>query len=291
MSLVKFKRVYIEISNICNVQCSFCPVVERDKKAMTPLEFEKTLLQVKPKADEVCLHLMGEPTAHPQFLEILKVCEKHQVLVQITTNGLLINRYKEDILKSPFVRQINFSVQSFFDNFPHKNFEDYLETILNFCKMAGEQAPAMYQNLRLWNIKDNGDAIDDNEKVFSFVEKYFNVEIKREIDVASIKSKKIINRLYLHFDSRFRWPELGDEIISVTGRCHGLISHVGIHANGDVVPCCLDKESVLKLGNINQSTFEDILNSKRARDIREGFQNNKLIEDLCQRCEYIQRFK
>lgn len=282
------KRIYIEISNICNVQCSFCPVVERDNEVMSPERFEKVLLEAKPKAEEVCLHLMGEPLAHPNFLEILNLCEKHEVLIQITTNGLLINRYKKELLKSKSLRQINFSLQSFTDNFPDKPIEPYLSKILDFCLDAKDLYPEMYQNLRLWNLKS---ADSDNEKLLRFIEGYLKVEINRSVDVGSIKSKKILGRLYLHFDSRFEWPDLSLPNLGTQGRCHGLIGHVGIHTNGVVVPCCLDKEAVIELGNVFDSSLESILESPRAVAMREGFRNGKLTEELCQKCSFIRRFK
>lgn len=286
--MTKLKRIYIEISNICNVQCSFCPVVERDKQIMSLEEFEKTLLQARPLADEVCLHLMGEPLAHPQFLKILELCEKHEVLIQLTTNALLIKRYQDRLIDSPILRQINFSLQAYTDNFPHKPLAPYLESILDFCDEASVKAPAMYQNLRLWNLgADSG----DNEKIMRILEQKYGMIINREVDVSSIKSKKVKNRLYLHFDSRFEWPDLKNENLGKQGRCHGLVSHVGIHANGVVVPCCLDKEAVIKLGNVFENKLIDILNSERASEMREGFQNGKLTEELCQKCSYIRRFK
>ena len=112
------KRIYIEISNICNVQCSFCPVVERDKKVMSLNKFENIISQAAPLCDEVCLHLMGEPLAHPKFKDIVELCKVYNSRVMITTNGLLLKKYKDFLLSSNTVRQINFSLQAFTDNFP-----------------------------------------------------------------------------------------------------------------------------------------------------------------------------
>jgi radical SAM protein with 4Fe4S-binding SPASM domain len=281
------KRIYIEISNICNVQCSFCPKVERDNDVMSLVDFEKILAQAAPLAQEVCLHLMGEPLAHPQFSEIVKICEKYHAQFQLTTNGLLINRYKELLLNSPSTRQVNFSLQSFTDNFPHKPIAPYLNNILNFCKEGHSIAPSMYQNLRLWNMQTEQ---TDNESIFQFVEEFFHIEIKRAVDVGSIKSKRIWNKLYLHFDSRFEWPSLDLSFKSTQGKCHGLVSHIGIQADGTVVPCCLDKEAVLPLGNCLETDLTTILASERAVRMREGFENGRLVEELCQKCSYITRF-
>lgn len=284
----KLSRIYIEISNICNVQCSFCPVVERDKKIMQLDEFERIISQAAPLAKEVCLHLMGEPLAHPKFVEILKLCEKYGAKIQLTTNGLLLKRYQDQLLASPSLRQINFSLQAFKDNFPHKKLENYLDPILRFASTANDLRPELYINLRLWN-QESQDA--DNEDIFLYVENFFGIEINRNIEVGAIKSKRIWNRLYLHFDSRFEWPSLDLPYQSAQGRCNGVLKHVAIHANGVVSPCCLDKEAQIKLGDLGQASLEEILLNKRTSAMREGFLNGVLTEKLCQHCSYINRFK
>ncbi|MBP9679829.1 MAG: SPASM domain-containing protein [Bacteriovorax sp.] len=287
----KFKRVYIEISNICNLQCSFCPVVDRDKLVMGLELFEKIIVQVAPFTEQVCLHLMGEPLAHPQFLEIVKICEKYQVKINLTTNGILLNRYKELLSESAAFHQINFSIHSFKDNFKDKSIIPYLLDILNFTKLAYERRPELYINYRLWNIFETTTQNESNKEILASIAHFFGIEIKEDIDVGSIKSKRIWNRTYLHFDSRFEWPHPLMPIQSQKGFCHALSSHIGIHADGTVVPCCLDKEARLHLGNCSSKSLEDILNGVRARTMREGFAQKKLAEDLCQRCTYIKRFQ
>jgi radical SAM protein with 4Fe4S-binding SPASM domain len=287
----KFKRVYIEISNICNLQCSFCPVVERDKKIMGLDLFEKTIKQVAPLTDQVCLHLMGEPLAHPEFEQIIKICEQVGVKINLTTNGVLLNRYSDLLSTSPALHQVNFSIHSFKDNFKDRSIMPYLTDILNFSKMAHDRHPEMYINYRLWNIFETTTQNESNRDILKNIANFFEVDIKEDIDVGSIKSKRIWNRVYLHFDSRFEWPSLSMPFQSTKGFCHALSSHIGIHADGTVVPCCLDKEAVLDLGNCKSKSLEDILNDKRATIMRDGFNHKKLAEDLCQRCTYIKRFQ
>ena len=158
-----FKKVYLEISNICNVQCSFCPVVEKDNKLMDVAEFESVLKEVAPLAETVCLHLLGEPLAHPKFSEILDVCERYNTQIDLTTNGILIKRYSERIINSPSVRQVNFSIQAFKDNFPDRDLDPFLLPIFEFTKSAQALRPALYVNYRLWNQQSND---SDNEDIF-----------------------------------------------------------------------------------------------------------------------------
>lgn len=282
------KRIYIEISNICNVNCSFCPIDERETQVMDLESFERTIKDAAPLAEQICLHLMGEPLAHPKFLGIMELCEKYQAKIQITTNGLLLNRYEKNLLESTAVKQINFSLQAYKDNFPHKNLNDYLRPILDFVAEAQKIKPELYINFRMWN-QDSND--HDNKDIFEYVERYFNVSINPNIEVGAIKSKKIINRFYFHFDSRFEWPKLDAPIQGTQGRCNGIIDHIGILANGVVVPCCLDDKAVINLGNCKDQSLKSIMNSPRVNAMRSGFKNGVLVESLCQRCTYINRFK
>ncbi len=291
MKMKKFKRVYIEITNICNLQCSFCPVVERDKSIMTLSLFEKVIKEVAPLTEQVCLHLMGEPLAHPDFPQIIKLCENENVKINLTTNGILLNRYQDLLTTSSAIHQINFSVHSFKDNFKDKDITPYLLDILNFSKLAHERKPDLYLNYRLWNILEHDVQNNSNLDIIQTIAHFYQITINNDIDVASVKSKRIWNRVYLHFDSKFIWPDLSLPQISTTGTCHGLTSHIGIHANGTVVPCCLDKEACIKLGKISDTPLVDILTSDRAISMKDGFRHKKLQESLCQRCDYIKRFQ
>lgn len=287
----KLKRVYIEISNICNLQCSFCPVVERDKQVMPSLTFEEILQKVAPFAEEVCLHLMGEPLAHPEFPQILSLAQKYNVLLNLTTNGILIPKYESLILENPNVRQINFSLHSFKDNFRDKPIAPYLMDILSFSEHALEKRPDLYMNYRLWTLKENLDVTDDNREILELINHYFQTDIQENVDVSFRKNKKVQGRLYVHFDSRFTWPSPLLPKISETGTCQGVQSHLGIHADGTVVPCCLDKEAVIKLGNIKEESFSEIYLKERTQNMLNGFLRGELVEDMCQKCPFIQRFQ
>lgn len=282
-----FKKVYLEISNICNVQCSFCPVVEKDKKIMDLIEFEAILKQVAPFTEIICLHLLGEPLAHPKFLQILDICDTYNTQIDLTTNGILIKRYNDQIINSKCVRQVNFSLQVFKDNFPNRDIDSYLFPIFEFVKSAHEKKPDLYVNFRLWNQESND---SDNEDIFKKIESYFQVEINRHIEVSAIKSKNIWNKLYLHFDSRFEWPSFSLPHQGTHGKCHGTINHIGIHADGSVVPCCLDKNATINLGSLKEQSLIDIVSSERFTKMRNGFLNGVLVEDFCQHCSFINRF-
>lgn len=283
----RFKKVYVEISNICNLQCDFCPEVEREKTVMGPELFKKIIAEIAPLTEEVCFHLMGEPLAHPLFSDYVGLCAGEGLPVNITSNGLLLNDARAEALLSPIVRQVNFSLHSFQANFGAKDFVPYLDKIFDFTKLAFERRPDLYINYRLWNLA--GSESINNRAMLSHIEKAFGALLGRRVDVRSRKNENVVHRLSMNFDTRFEWPSPKAPVRGSAGFCHALSSHVGILADGTVVPCCLDKEGVMSLGN-GRDGVGQALAGERAVRIAEGFRKNRLVEDLCRRCTFISRF-
>lgn len=286
----RFKRIYLEITNLCNLSCSFCPIDQRKANTMALPSFKAIIDQAEPLAEQICLHLMGEPLAHPEIENVLKYCSQIGAKIQITTNGLLLGKHRSLIMAEPCVSQVNVSLQSYMDNFPAAKVENYLEKVFQFIDYAQSYRPDMYINLRLWNLEDKAES-EQNNKVFDFIDKRLGIKINRNVEVGRIKSKKIQGRLYLHFDSRFEWPRMDLPIQGDQGRCNGLKDHIAIHSDGTVVPCCLDDQKILNLGNCLETELTQILENERAQAMLKGFQNGALKEELCKRCSYINRFK
>lgn len=288
--MAKFDRVYIEISNICNLQCSFCPEVERDKKIMEFALFKSTIDQLQGLTSEVTFHLMGEPMTHPEFGRFLAYCEQVKMNVQLTTNGTLIkDENRAQHLLSPAIRQVNFSLQSYLANYPDKEVKNYLHPIFQWTKKAMTLRPDLYVNFRLWSVGGDGIAEEQRQTLVTSINNEFGSHLPVSADVGFRKSKHIQARLYAHFDSRFEWPNRQRPVRSVTGFCYALKNHFGVHADGTIVPCCLDKESDLALGKVQEGILL-ALNSERALKMLRGFARNELCEGLCQRCGFISRF-
>ncbi len=291
MKKKRFAKVNIEISNICNLQCSFCPEVIRTKKLMDLELFERIIIQVTPLTELVCFHLMGDPLTHPKLAEMVKICEKYGAKIFFVTNGVLLKATSEQLLLSSAFHQINFSLHSFSDNFKGKDPTAYLQKIFKWTELAFLDRPDLFINYRLWNLQDVRGADSENADMLAAIENHFNFNFSRNIDVRQQKSVHVKNKLYLHFDTEFIWPAIDLPVLGQHGTCYGLNSHFGILADGTIVPCCLDKEAAIALGNVGDNSIIDILDGPRAKNMLRGFSENKLIEDLCQRCQYIERFQ
>ena len=286
----KFNKINIEISNICNLQCGFCPAVVRSKALMSVDLFRQIIRQVAPLTEQVCLHLMGEPLVHPRLKDFVDICQEFAVRIFFVSNGVLLREESSQLLLHPAFRQVNFSLHSFKDNYPDRDPEAYLKRLFVFTEQAFLQRPDLYVNYRLWNLNQQSALSAANLAMLHRIAEEFNIDFIAEIEKNRKKSYHLKNRLYLHFDTEFIWPSLDLPILGTSGRCYGLNSHFGILVDGTVVPCCLDKEGVIPLGKIHEQPLLEILASPRAQALFAGFQENRLIEELCQRCQYIERF-
>jgi len=287
---IKFKRINIEISNICNLKCSFCPEVERSQKVMSVSEFASILDKVANVTEEIVPHLLGEPLNHPHIMEILDIAHKKNVKVNLTTNGVLLSEQRMAVLLHPALRQVNISLQSFADNFKGASPRIYMAKMSRFVTEAERTRADLYINLRFWDSDVLVDSLNPSEIMVSCSEAFDFSWSDVKIDVRRKKNFHIRNRLYLHFDSRFIWPKLEASKVSEKGFCHGLSGHIGIHADGTVVPCCLDDKGILALGNLHTQPLQDILGSPKAQNMLEGFEKGELREDLCQKCDFVKRF-
>lgn len=251
----KFKRIYVEITNACNLSCHFCDKTIRQKRHMTSSEYRLVVDKIAPFTDYVYLHVKGEPLLHNELEEILEI-SKGKVLVNITTNGTLIDK-RIDIFRKykDVINRVNISV--------HSNFSDegYLEKILDFCRIVNE------------------------EELFDVVIRFW---IKESVNVVNrFTETKFV---HLSFDEEFSWPNLNKPFVSDVGKCLGTKTHLAVLSNLDVVPCCLDHDGVMVLGNLFNEDLSDIINKPMFQKIKQGFSDRKIVMDLCKHCSYRRRF-
>lgn len=270
----KFKKIYIEITNTCNLSCSFCGKDHRVKESITLERFELILKTIDDYTDYIYLHVKGEPLLHPQLQKILNVCEKYHKQVNITTNGTLLKE-KENELAHPIVRQINISLHS------ENNKENYLEEIFQVVDNLTDKIIIF----RFWTMKDNRLDKKSTEIVDSIV-KYYHLspEIVEKIKIE--KHVRINNHIYVDKANEFIWPSLDNDYHEEKGFCYALKDQLAILVDGTVVPCCLDGEGIMKLGNVYEDSMENILNSKKFQEMRNGFCNRKVTEELCKHCSF-----
>ncbi len=289
MEKKRFKKIYVEITNSCNLKCSFCPEGKRIKEFISVDKFENIINQIKSYTNLIALHVKGEPLLHPKLEELLNICEDNNVLVNITTNATLLEKNKDILFKSKAVRQLNLSLHSITknENTDTYNFETYINNVLEISKEILEKTNIII-SYRLWNlenIKENS----ENLHILNCLESAFSVENLAE-KAKENSFVKLSDNAFLNQDLEFVWPSMENEIISEEGTCWGLRNQVAILVNGDVVPCCLDGEGIIKLGNIFEESFENIINSEYSKEFIKAFEENKVIHQLCKRCGFRGKF-
>lgn len=288
----KFKKFYLEITSVCNLACSFCPPTIRARQFVSVEDFAKRLDQIKPHTDYINLHVKGEPLLHPNIDKLLDISYDKGFKVNLTTNGTLINKRKHQLLNKPALRQMNFSLHSFDGHEGSVDREGYVSSVLTFIKEATSQSDLIV-SLRLWNLsEDNMTNIEKqrNRNILEKIERAFELPYKIEEKITPGSGMKIADRIFINQDYEFQWPSLQEEADDGKGFCYGLRNQAGILSNGTVVPCCLDGEGVIDLGNINDSSFSDIIAGDRATKLVDGFSQRVAVEELCRKCGFRKRF-
>lgn len=288
--MTRFKKIYIETTNICNLSCNFCPKTSRKLGYMDVEQFKNIINKVKGYTNHIYLHLMGEPFLNKNLEKFLELAKEANINVNITTNGTLINNVKDILINSDAVRQINISLHSFEANENYINFYDYLNNILQFIEEANKETKII-SSLRLWNIDTEELKANNNLnlEIIKLIEEKLKIDFSIKEALLEKSGIKLKDRVYLNMAEKFSWPDSSISLISEEVFCHGLRDQIGILLDGTVVPCCLDSEGEITLGNIFKDDLEDIINSKRARDIYEGFSQRRAVEELCKRCGYAKR--
>ena len=276
---MKFQKIYLEISNVCNLKCSFCPGTMRTPKIMSEAEFRALMSKLRPWSDFLYFHLMGEPLLHPQLGDFLRIAGEAGFRVILTTNGTLLDKRKELLLSAPGLHKVNISLHSFEANEAGMSFAAYLDACFAYGQAASGKKLTVY---RLWN---QGGLDSKNAEILRRMERYFPHPWKVEP-----RGTRIGNKVYLEYGEKFDWPSMEAEESDGRNFCYGLRDQVGVLCDGTVVPCCLDHDGDVPLGNLFERELDEILASPRAVSIREGFSRRRAVEELCRRCGYAERF-
>ena len=278
-----FKKIYIEITNICNLKCKFCPETNRNKEFMSLEKFEEIISKIHKYTNLVCLHVKGEPLLHNELEAILKVLEKYNLKTNITTNGTLIKKKLEIIKNSKAVRQINFSIHSITQN--EKFDKQYLQDIFE----STEELENIIISYRLWNLQSIK-ANDINDNIIKEIEDYYNIQNLKQ-QLLQNEFVKLKENVFINQDIEFEWPNINNKVMIEKGRCLALKEQIAILVDGTVVPCCLDNNGDIALGNIFEGTLDDILNKNESLTIKKNFQNGIITCNLCKTCGFLKRLE
>lgn len=265
---MNFKKIYIEITNNCNLKCDFCIKNERKIEFIKEEKFKLLLNKIKGYTEYLYFHILGEPLSHPKINELIDIASK-DFKINITTNGYLIDRIKNN----KNIRQVNISLHSYSDKYLIP-LNRYLDNI--FASVDELIKNNTYISLRMW-VKNKY-----NKEMIKYINNRYNVNLEDNIDNITIKDNLYINNFH-----EFIWPDLNNNYYNEIGTCYALSRHIGILVDGTVVPCCLDSIGNINLGNIYLEDLKNILNQERVKDMIDNFKNHKKCEELCRHCKFI----
>lgn len=273
-----YSKVYVEITNICNMHCSFCHGHSRGLRRMTKEEFACILEKLAGYTHYIYYHLMGEPLTHPQLPDFLRMAGEKGYKSVITTNGTLLRRRQAELLDAG-VHKVNISLHSF-ENGTEEDHIAYIRDLAAFTASAAEAGTIV--TFRLWNKGFDG---GKNEFALQKLQEFLPGDW-----TPNTRGIRVRDKVFIEMADRFAWPDKDADIQGEKFYCYGLKAQIGILVDGTVVPCCMDGDGIIDLGNVYKEDLDAILQSKRAQDILDGFQCGKASEDLCRRCGFAQRF-
>lgn len=275
-------KAFLEITNACNLACSFCHGTKRPVRYLSREEFERAAAELRTFADYLYFHVMGEPLLHPHLAEFFEIAHRLGFRVILTTNGTLLRKKADVLLAAPSLFKVSVSLHSFEANAMNAALEQYLDKCFDFCAQAG--ARGIISVMRLWNI---GGENELNSRILGRMHDYFDTDGTEWKPIYS--GYKIREKIFLEWGERFDWPDTEAEFFGDRHSCYGLRDQVGVLSDGTVVPCCLDADGAIGLGNIFTAPLAEILASDRAVSLKRSFETRHVTEPLCQRCGYAHK--
>lgn len=277
-------KAYVEITNRCNLKCAFCPKTRRAPRQMSPEEFSRVADALRGHVRFLYLHVMGEPLLHPQLDEILTIAEEKGFRVCITTNGTLLRARGAVLVQhASALHKISISLHALEGSGAEMEMEEYLRAAWDFCEEM--RRAGTYCALRLWN---GGGAEARNGEILAFLSARLGLD-PLSLPVTRSRSRVLAENLFLEMEEMFSWPDM-EKTETGAQFCFGLRDQIGVLADGTVVPCCLDHEGDVPLGDLFAAPLSEILESPRAKAIYDGFSNRAPAEALCRRCGFATRF-
>lgn len=267
-------RCYLEITNVCNLDCVFCPKTDRAKRRLTLEEFERLTDKLENRIKFLYFHLMGEPFLHPLLPDFIRIARRKGFVPVLTTNGTLLSKGEAVIEARPHKIQISLHSQ---EGNGKDHPEEYIRQVMTFAGEAASKGILIV--LRLWN---QGGYDNDNDYLLDLMAQYQPRPWTPRHD-----GWKLAENLYLEYDRMFEWPDADrPEFEENEVFCYALRNQIGVLVDGTVVPCCLDHAGDIPLGNLSEQSLDEILASPRAKALYDGFTRHIATEPLCRRCGY-----
>jgi len=285
--------VAIEPTTSCNLRCPQCPSglqqFSRATGKINPILFQKMIDQLGPNIHYLTFYFQGEPYLHPNFLEMVSYASQKRIYVSTSTNAHYLDdeKAKQTVLSG--LDRIVISM----DGVTQESYESYrmkgklekviqgIENLVKWKKILKRGTP--YIVLQFIVFKKNQHELDT---IKSLAEKW-------EVDDLQIKTAQIYDynqsEEWIPDDttlSRYVQNQSGEWVIKnqLLNQCWRMWSSAVLTWDGQVVPCCFDKDAKYRLGTLEKETFKNIWKSKPYQNFRSQILKSRKEIDICQNC-------
>jgi len=267
----EFRKILIEITNICNLRCSFCYGTKRAPGYMDADTFALAAEQAAPLAGIISPHLLGEPLTHPNFRQILKISEEKGLSLNIVTNGTLLERHIDFLASCGCLKQITVSLHAM-RQLGSEERKNHMDKFMRFAEIISGSGKIFAFRLR----GDNSDPFVSG--TCAGIAARFGVKK----DIKQNKSTPLGQGVYLNRGKIFSWRTTEER----TAPCRGLRHHFGILCDGRVVPCCAACDGQITLGNIRENSLDAIIHSAETEALKKALDDARTLPDYCRHCGF-----
>ncbi|MEL6139226.1 MAG: radical SAM/SPASM domain-containing protein [Cyanobacteria bacterium J06628_6] len=324
MAVTRLERIHLEVTNVCNFKCEFCPdaIMARKRGHMALPLLTQALDEIAEKklAKVVAFHLMGEPLIYPHIFDAISLALGRRLNLHLTTNGSTFHLRPEHIQKlvSSGIPKVTISLQTPDpDTFiirgapPMLQPDKYFEGITSYVRanLAARDSntrvhlkfldttphPFLVPHKQMHVVEGKEQM---RQELTSWAHRLLEKTADRPSDV------EIQQKIARHKPGRWQVIELtpklaletfpldswgnveSDTVVPASfGYCNGTTDQAGILYDGTVVPCCKDYDGQIPLGNLNEHSLVDILDQQQpACGLRAGFDRFQVTHPVCKRC-------
>jgi radical SAM protein with 4Fe4S-binding SPASM domain len=283
----------LELTNMCNLFCTECVTgnnsLKRSKGYISWNLFKKNIDELNPFLLNLLLFFQGEPFLHPRLIEMISYATKRRVFTTISTNGQFLTKKKAKELVESGLDKIIISM----DGATQDVYEKY--------RIGGDLQKVLdgIRNIQFWKktLKKSNPVIVLQCLIFKHnqhqVELVKKMGIDLKVEIIEFKSAQMYNIQSKESQlpdiqkySRYQKDKSGKIGIksNFPNHCFRLWNTCVITWEGNVVPCCFDKEGDFSFGNVTKTPFKKVWKSLQAKAFRKKIIQNRKQFSICRNC-------
>lgn len=283
--------ISVEPTSHCNLKCVECPTgngsIKRPHGFLSMDKFEKIIDKVCKKTFYLNLYFQGEPMLYPNIEEMILYAKAKKMFVFMSTNAHFLSQSPAQKIKNAKLDKLIISLDGF-DQHSYQQyrvggtFEKVMDGINEMVRAKGEsKTPLIIAQILLLKSTENS---LDTIKSLAIDAGVDEVEFKKAQFYAPNDANALLpsNPKYLRYlyNSENGWVLKNQQ----KKGCNRLWSSSVVTWNGDVLPCCYDKDADFAVGNILENDFEVLVKNEKTRNFRKNVLKSRKNYDICKNC-------